>query len=225
MGIRFDAVRQSFDGRDVLSDLSLTLAERRIGVIGANGSGKSSFARLINGLSLPTDGRVTVDGLDTRRDAKEVRARVGFIFQNPDNQIVFPIVHEDVAFGLTGKGRARAEVAAAVEAVLARYGIDHLRDRQTHRLSGGEKQLLALAGVLATEPAYLVMDEPTTLLDLRNTRRIRALIDTLDQTVVLVTHDLSLLEDFERVLVFDEGRLVADDVPAAALPFYVRTCG
>jgi biotin transport system ATP-binding protein len=206
--------------RTVLADVSVTLPEQRVGVIGANGSGKSTFARLLNGLVLPTAGTVTVDGLDTRSKGREVRRRVGFCFTDPDAQIVMPTVAEDIAFGLRRRGLSKAESASRVEAALAAYGLAGHADHPAHLLSGGQKQLLALASVLVTEPDLLVMDEPTTLLDLRNATRIAEVVATLPQQVVLVTHHLELLDGFDRVLVFDGGRVVADDEPRVAVKLY-----
>jgi biotin transport system ATP-binding protein len=203
--------------RTVLREVSVRLPEQRVGVIGANGSGKSTFVRLLNGLVLPTAGSVRVDGLSTEDDGREVRRRVGFCFTDPDAQIVMPTVAEDVAFGLRRRGLSKDEVAARVREVLARHGLDGLDDHPAHHLSGGQKQLLALASVLVTEPRLLVMDEPTTLLDLRNTRMVADVVARLPQQVVLVTHDLDLLGDFDRVLVFDEARLVHDGPPAQAV--------
>ena len=219
--IEIDTVRLAYGDRTVLRDISLCLTERRIGIIGANGSGKSSFARLLNGLALPTSGTVKIDGLDTRSKGKEVRRKVGFVFQNPDNQIVFPTVAEDLAFGMKNLGLPKDEIARKTDAILARYDMADLHDHPAHLLSGGQKQLLAISGVLVMDPAYLVLDEPTTLLDLRNTRRIAAALDALAQTVLCVSHDLDLLEGYDRVIVFDEGRIVADDIPSRAIPFYV----
>ena len=206
--------------RTVLADLSVELDEQRIGVIGSNGSGKSTFARLLNGLVLPSAGSVAVDGLDTRADGRELRRRVGFCFTDPDAQIVMPTVAEDIAFGLRRRGLSRTEVARRVDTALAAYGLAGHADHPAHLLSGGQKQLLALASVLVTEPALLVMDEPTTLLDLRNAQLIARVVASLPQQVVLVTHHLDLVADFDRVLVFDGGRLVADDVPDAAVRHY-----
>jgi biotin transport system ATP-binding protein len=206
--------------RTVLDGVDVRLVERRIGIVGANGSGKSTFARMLNGLVLPSTGTVTVDGLDTRRDGREVRRRVGFCFTDPDAQIVMPTVAEDVAFGLRRRGLSREEVRARVQSALASYGLDGHADHPAHLLSGGQKQLLALASVLVTEPAVLVMDEPTTLLDLRNATMIAEVVAALPQQVVLVTHHLDLLDGFDRVLVFDEGRVVGDDTPAAAVASY-----
>ncbi len=207
-------------GRVVLSELSLRLTEQRIGIIGANGSGKSTFARLLNGLVLPTRGTVRVDGLDTRRQGREVRRRVGFCFTDPDAQIVMPTVAEDIAFGLRRRKLPRREVEARVHAALTTYGLADHADQAAHLLSGGQKQLLALASVLVTEPDVLVLDEPTTLLDLRNAMRVAGVVAGLRQQVVLVTHHLDLLADFDRVLVFDETRVVQDGPPAESIAFY-----
>lgn len=220
MTLVLDGVSHRFGARRVLDRIDLTLTERRIGVVGANGSGKSTLARLLNGLVLPDQGRVTVDGLDTRTQTKAVRKAVGFVFQNPDNQIVYPIVAEDVAFGLARLRLGMAETQTRVARTLERFGLDHLAQASAHLLSGGEKQLLALAGVLAAEPDIVVLDEPTTLLDLRNTRRIAAILADLPQRVVLVTHDLDLLAAFDRVVVVDDGRIAADDMPGPALAAY-----
>lgn len=204
----------------VLSDLSLRLAEKRIGVVGANGSGKSTLVRLFNGLVVASTGRVSVNGLDPARQAAAVRRHVGFVFQNPDLQIVMPRVAEDLAFGLRNLGVARAEIPERIDATLAELGIIELRDRLCHALSGGEKQLVALAAVLVMQPQVLVFDEPTTLLDLRNRRRLARCLANLPQPAVVVSHDLEWLESFDRILVIHEGRVVFDDAPERALPWY-----
>lgn len=220
--IRLHAVSHHFGERPVLEGLDLTLSERRIAVVGGNGSGKSTFARLLNGLLVPERGQVLVEGLDTRKDARAIRRKVGFVFQNPDHQIVLPTVEEDLAFGLKNLKLPPADISARVTSVLRRYGLEDFRHHPAHLLSGGQKQLLALSSVLVMEPRYIVFDEPTTLLDLRNKRRLAQAIHELPQTAIVVSHDLDLLRDFERVLVFDAGRVVVDDVPSVALDAYVR---
>jgi len=219
-GIELRGVGHRYGDRIVLDDVDLRLTERRIGVIGANGSGKSTFARLLNGLVLPTSGTVLVDGLDTRTAVRAVRRRVGFVFQDPDAQIVHPTVAEDAAYGLENQGVPPAERATRVAEVLERYGLAGHADHPAHLLSGGQKQLLAIAGVLVMRPARIVFDEPTTLLDLVNTRRVASVIDELEQQVVVVTHDLDLLEGFDRVLVIDEGRVVEDGPPDSSVAAY-----
>ena len=220
--IELDHVGHRYDARVVLEDVDLVLTEQRIGVVGANGSGKSTLVRLLNGLVHPTSGTVRVAGLDPVRQGREVRRRVGFCFTDPDAQIVMPTVAEDLAFGLRRRGLSRDEVAARVDTWLRFAGLSEHGDHPAHLLSGGQKQLLALAAVLITEPELVVMDEPTTLLDLVNAERVAQRVATLPQQVVLVTHQLDLLEGFDRVLVVDEGRVVADDAPAAAVAAYRR---
>lgn len=204
----------------VLHDLDFHLNENRVGLIGHNGSGKSTFIRLLDGLITPSQGTISVDGLDTVRQAKAVRAKTGFLFPSPDDQIIMPTVREDVAFTLRRDKAPKDEVAAKVEAQLAAFGLTGLAERPAHLLSGGQKQLLAMAAVLIAQPSLLLMDEPTTLLDLRNERLFAEMVTGLEQTVVLATHRLELLDGFDRVLVFDGGRLVADDAPAPAIACY-----
>jgi biotin transport system ATP-binding protein len=220
LGFELRDVGHVYGERVVLSGVDLRLTERRIGVVGANGSGKSTLARLLNGLVVPTTGTVRVDGLDTRTAVRDVRRRVGFVFQDPDAQIVLPTVAEDVAYGLENQGVPATERAERVAEVLERYGLAGHADHPAHLLSGGQKQLLAIAGVLVMRPARIVFDEPTTLLDLVNARRVGDLIAGLDQQVVVVTHQLDLLHDFDRVLVVDGGRVVEDAGPGAAVAAY-----
>lgn len=221
MLIEVEDVSHVYGDRRVLDDVTVILDQMRIGLIGPNGSGKSTFARLLNALVVPTQGCVRMDGLDTARQARAVRRRVGFCFTDPDAQIVMPTVAEDVGFGLRRRGLDRADVAARVAAALQGQGLTEYADHPAHLLSGGQKQLLALASVLVTEPDLLVLDEPTTLLDLRNSRRIAEVVAALPQQVVLVTHHLELLTAFDRVLVIDEGRIVADGSPREAVAHYV----
>lgn len=222
MEIRFDSAGVAFEGRQALQPLSLTLTERRIGVIGLNGSGKTTFARLVNGLTKPTEGKVSVNGLDTVKDAKAVLQTVGFIFQNPQNQIILPIIRDDVAFGLKRLSLNNVETETRVKAVLARLGISHLEERRAHELSGGELQLSALAALLVTDPQILILDEPTNQLDLKNRAIVEKTMAALSQALVVITHDLPLLAGFDRVLVFHEGALVADADPEEAVARYLE---
>lgn len=207
--------------RQVLQSVSLYLTEQRIGVIGANGSGKSTLARLLNGLVTPTRGTVRVDGLDTVRDGAAVRRRVGFVFTDPDAQILMPTVGEDVEYSLARTRRPQERAQAAMEALRA-VGLGDHYDHPAHLLSGGQKQLLALTSVLIANPQIVVADEPTTLLDLRNTRDIATRLLGLDQRLVLVSHDLDVVAGTDRVIVVDEGRIMADDEPKSAIAYYRR---
>ena len=220
MSIRFEDVHLDLGDRCVLRGISAELTERRVGVIGANGSGKSSLARTINGLVRPTRGRVVVGGRDVADDPKGARRAVGFLFPDATSQIVMPTVREDLAFSLRGLGRAARE--AKVAEALARAGLTDHADHPCHLLSSGQQQQLALAAVLLVDPEIIVADEPTTLLDLRNQRAARERFAALRQQLVLVTHHLELLEDFDRVLLIADGALAADGSPAEVIARYER---
>lgn len=221
-GIRISQVTHAYGARTVLKDVDLKITEHKTAVIGGNGSGKSTFARLINGLVIPTKGRVSVDGMDTKAQGKQVRRQVGFVFQDPDAQIVLPTVAEDVAFGLKARREPAGTIAERVAEVLDKFGLGGYADHPAHLLSGGQKQMLALAAVLVLNPAYLVLDEPMTLLDLKNKRQITEVVLALEQPVVLATHELDMLGDFQRVVVLDGGRVIADGTPAESVRTYRR---
>ena len=204
----------------VLGSTTLTLTEQRIALIGANGSGKSTLARLLNGLVTATTGQVLVDGLDVATDGPAVRRKVAFCFTDPSAQLVMPTVVEDVALSLRRRHRDKQRRRTAALLVLEQYGLAALADRSVHSLSGGQRQLLAIAGVLATEPDVLVADEPTTLLDLRNTRTIGDLLFGLPQQLVLVTHDLDLALRCDRALLVEGGLVAADGAPADVVESY-----
>ena len=220
MDIGFHDAGVSFEGRVAVEPLSLQLTGRRIGVIGLNGSGKTTFARMINGLTKPTSGRVSVNGLDTVADGPAVLRDVSFIFQNPQNQIILPIIRDDIGFGLKNRGMDKAGIDAAVDATLHRFDIQHLAKRRAHELSGGELQLCALAALTITGPKILIMDEPTNQLDLKNRALVERTMAGLEQNLIVITHDLPLLETFDRVLMFHQGRLHADASPADAIRLY-----
>ena len=220
--IALDRVSVRFDGHDVLSEVSLELDAPTIAVIGANGSGKSTFARLLNGLVAPADGAVRVHGLDTVRDRTAVRRRVGFVFTNPDAQILMPTPAEDLALSL--RGRPTQEVADRVREALATHGLLDHADAPATSLSGGQKQMLALASVLIADPRVIVADEPTTLLDLRNARRIGDLLLAQPAQLVVVTHDLDLAARCETAVLFDRGRVSACGDSASVIAAYRRMC-
>ncbi|MFU8946844.1 energy-coupling factor ABC transporter ATP-binding protein [Mycetocola zhadangensis] len=220
--IDLDGVSVDYGNRLALRSVTTRLDAHRIAVIGANGSGKSTFARLLNGLELPTSGSIRVHGLDPVREGKQLRRRVGFVFTNPDAQIVMPTVAEDVAFSLRGRGLSKSEIAGRVASVLSDNGLADHADAPAHSLSGGQKQLLAICSVLVTEPELLVADEPTTLLDAANTRRIADLLAGLPQQVVLVTHNLRLAERCDIALLFDGGQLIEQGNPADVVGRYER---
>ena len=218
----------------ILHPTTLRLAEQRISIIGGNGSGKSTLARLLNGLVEPSSGAVRVlargtgtadeegagSWLDTRRDGAAVRRRVGFVFTDPAAQLIMPTAVEDVALSLRRTHPDGADRHRAALDALGRFGLAELAEQSVHTLSGGQRQLLAIASVLAAEPAILVADEPTTLLDLGNSRRIAALLFGLPQQLIVATHDLELAALAERTLVVAGGRVVFDGAPDEAIARY-----
>lgn len=218
--IDFRGAAVEYDGEQILAPLTVSLSEQRIGIIGSNGSGKSTTVRLINGLIEPTSGQVLYDGLTPVKRGKEIRKRVGFVFSDAESQIVMPRVSDDVAFSLRRFKLPREEVKNRVAEVLERFDLADRAENSPHTLSGGEKQMLALASVLVIEPDTIIADEPTTLLDLRNRRRIMRELMSLDQQLIVVTHDLELLRGFDRVLVIDDGTLAYDGTPDDAIAFY-----
>ncbi|POX65630.1 ABC transporter ATP-binding protein [Microbacterium sp. Ru50] len=222
--IRLEAASVRLGDVQVLEPLTLDLDARTIAVVGDNGSGKSTFARLIGGLVRPTSGEVRVLGCDPVRDAVELRRRVAIVFSNPDAQIVMPTVAEDVAFSLRGDRASRADRAARVDRALARFGLTGLRGHPAHELSGGQKQLLALCGAFVREPELVVADEPTAFLDGRNAALIAGhLFDDAGHRLLLVTHDLDLARRCEIGVHVAAGRVVAVGDAASVVDAYART--
>jgi energy-coupling factor transporter ATPase len=187
-----------------------------VGVVGPNGGGKSTLVRLLNGLIRPDSGRVRVAGHDPATEPYEVRKRLGVLFQNPENGLVAPFVEDDVAFGLENLGVEREEMRARVAEAIRSVGLAGYERREPHTLSGGEKQRVALAGLLAVEPEILVLDEPTSMLDAAGRREVLERLEALraTRTVLHVTHYLEELANADRVLVLNGGSLVADVTPA-----------
>lgn len=198
------------DGRDVLHEVTLDLDARTIAVIGDNGSGKSTFARVVAGLVPRSSGALEVLGADPARDAATHRRRTALVLSNPDAQIVMPVVSDDVAFSLRPERLAKPERAARVAAALERFGLSDLAERPSSDLSGGQKQLLALCGAFVRNPALVIADEPTALLDARNARRIADhLLGDGGHRALVVTHDLALARRCEAAVLFADGRVVA----------------
>ncbi len=194
----------------------------RVAVLGSNGSGKSTLVRLINGLLLPTTGSVRVDDMCTADQAAlgPIRERVSLVFQNPDNQIVATAVEDDVAFGPENLGLPRAQIRVRVAEALKAVGLSGLERREPHLLSGGQKQRLAIAGALAMDPRYLVLDEPTSMLDPLGRLEVLAVLAEVaasGRAVLQVTHDLSEAMQAARALVMHQGAVVFDGAPSALL--------
>lgn len=233
--IEFQDVGVVYAGSDspALTGVSLSVAPGQwVALLGANGSGKSTLARLANALILPTTGAVHVDGMDTRDESVvwDVRSRVGLVQQSPENQIVGTIAEEDVAFGPENLGIPTAELRTRVDAALSAVGLDGFQRREPHLLSEGQKQRLAIAGALAMRPAYLVLDEPTAMLDGTGRADVLAIVRSLRASgvgILHITHHLADIASADRAAVLDSGAIVFEGTPADlfADPGRVRRLG
>lgn len=225
--IEFDDVSIAYENEDgesrspeVLSHFNLSVPKGQfLALLGRNGCGKSTAAKLINALLVPTKGKVTVDGLDTADESKivDIRKKVGMVFQNPDNQIVATIVEDDVAFGPENLGIEPTQIRKAVDNALKAVGMYELRKREPHRLSGGQKQRVAIAGVIAMNTSCIVMDEPTAMLDPQGRKEVMDTVLKLNRelgiTVILITHYMDEAVKADRVVVMDKGGIALDGTP------------
>lgn len=216
----YEYERADDEGELAVRGVSLSVRKGEwLSIIGRNGSGKSTLIKLLNGLFLPTRGSVTVGSYDTRDEDHiwDVRQRVGMIFQNPDNQIVANVVEEDVAFAPENLGVPSQEIRRRVDDALAAVGMSEFVRHAPHLLSGGQKQRIAIAGVLAMEPACIVLDEATAMLDPVGRREVLSAVHRLNRekgiTVVLITHHMNEAEDADRVVVMDDGKVALDGTP------------
>ncbi len=196
--------------RVILSDINIKFSQKSTAIIGANGSGKSTLVRLLNGLILPDKGEVWVGDYKTEsRNLTKIRKHIGFMFQNPAHQIIWPQVKEDLTFSLKTHGYSKDIYDNRIDHILSQLNILHLKNALAHELSGGECQLVALAALLITEPNWLIFDEPTTMLDLYNILNIKKIIQNLKQKVIVITHDLNWARQFDHILWINEGRIEA----------------
>ena len=205
---------------DVLKDFNLTVEKGSfVAVLGHNGSGKSTVAKLINGINIAQKGEIFVDGQKVVDDDTifDIRRKVGMVFQNPDNQIVSSIVEEDVAFGVENLGIEPAEIRTRVDNALKTVGMYELKDKAPNKLSGGQKQRVAVAGIIAMKPMCIVLDEPTAMLDPSGRREVLSTIKKLNKeegiTIVLITHYMDEAVQADRVVVIDNGEVKMDDKP------------
>lgn len=207
-------------GTQVLHGITLHSDARRIGIIGRNGSGKTSLARVMSGLVAADKGQVRIAGVDVAKDRKAALGVIGILFQNPDHQIIFPTVEEEIAFGLTQMGQSKAEAAVDVAVILARFDRAHWAQAAIHQLSQGQRQLVCLMSVLAMAPKVIILDEPFAGLDIPTKRRLERVLEALDVTLVQITHDPAGVSAYDRVIWMDQGRIVEDGTPAQVLPTF-----
>ena len=212
--IEFQNVDFSYEkDRKVLHDMSFSIGRgESVGLIGANGAGKSTIMKLLLGLLGPDSGKVLIDGIEVKKDTLgDIRAKLGFVLQNSDNQMFMPTVYEDMIFGPLNYGLPRAEADRRVDEVLGRLGLEYLKNRYNHKISGGEKRMAAIATILAMEPEAILMDEPTSALDPYNRRIVINTIKGLPQTRMIASHDLDMILDTcDRVIHISGGSIAAD---------------
>ena len=222
--VNFEYTYLSDDDKEVtekaLYDINLDIYEGEfLCVIGRNGSGKSTLAKLLNGLILPTEGKVTCFGMDTKDENNllEIRKKIGMVFQNPDNQIVASLVEEDVAFGLENIGIETKELRKRVDDALDLMGLSEYKVASPNKLSGGQKQRVALAGILSMKSKVIVLDEPTSMLDKKARQEVMDTIIRLNKeehiTIILITHYMNEVLNADRVLLMDEGKIIKDTKP------------
>lgn len=209
-GITLTEAGLALAGRQILSGISLDLRERRIGIVGRNGSGKSTLLRLMAGLVAPTAGTVRVDGIDPAADRRAMLSRLGILFQNPDHQILFPTVEEELAFGLRQQGRSEAAAREAARAVLAAHGRAHWAPAPVQTLSQGQRHFLCLLAILAMEPATILLDEPFAGFDLPTQARLMRAFEAAPQRLITITHDPAMLASYDRVVWIEAGRVRRD---------------
>jgi biotin transport system ATP-binding protein len=219
--IALDRASVTLQGRQILAPLSLTLAEARIGIIGRNGSGKTTLLRLMAGLIAASGGTVRVHG-ENPDDRRAMLGAIGIVFQNPDAQILFPTVAEEIAFGLRQMGQSAAQARAAALALLAGEGRASWADAPTHTLSGGQRHYLCLLAVLAMVPKTILLDEPFAGLDMPTQIRLMRRLSALPQQIITISHDPATMAGADRVIWLEAGHVQADGPAACVLPAYVQ---
>lgn len=210
--IEFRNVSFSYGEAPVVENLSFSIQKgENVGLIGANGAGKSTIMKLMLGL-ISGSGEIKVDGLPMNKEnLGEIRKKIGFVLQDSDNQMFMPTVYEDMIFGPRNYGLSKEETDRRVDAVLAQLGLQDLKHRHNHKISGGEKRMAAIATILAMEPEMILMDEPSTALDPVNRRTVINTINRLSQTKLIASHDLDMILDTcQRVILLSHGTIIAD---------------
>ena len=210
MAIYLKDVIFEFETHRVIDQITLNVSEQRIGIVGVNGSGKSTLARLISGLIAPISGSIRINDIDIYKDRKAALKTVGIIFQNPDHQIIFPTCIEEISFGLMQQGMTRIEAEERSNEILLQFDRLKWSDQLAHNLSQGQRHFLCLIAVLAMKPDVIILDEPYAGLDLPTSIKLKNTIKKLNQQIVMITHDREILEDFERILWIDNGKIVRD---------------
>lgn len=200
------------DGNQVINQLDIQINNgETVGLIGANGAGKSTLLMSLVGILLPSEGSIEIDGvLLDKKNLREIREKIGVVFQNPDDQLFMSNVYDDIAFGLRNYGLKEEDISHKVTRIMEELGVEKLQHMNSHKLSGGEKRIIAIATILVMEPSVVLFDEPSSFLDLKTRRRLIQLLSSLSMTKLIATHDLDMaLELCDRIIVIKEGRILA----------------
>ena len=208
------------DGRQILNNVSLMTDARRVAVLGRNGSGKTTLARVIAGLQKPDGGSVQIAGVDVARDRRAALGAVGILFQNPDHQIIFPTVEEELGFGLTQMEFSKSDVTEKVTAILAKFGKAAWRQAAIHQLSQGQRQLVCLMAILAMEPKVVVLDEPFAGLDIPTAMHLSRVLDAAEVALVHITHDPRMIVEYDHALWIDAGAVRMQGATAQVAPAF-----
>ncbi len=216
-------VNYTIDERKIIDHVHFTSNHKRIGVIGRNGSGKSTLARLMAGLITPQSGSVLIDGVAVAKDRKAAVTTVGILFQNPDHQIIFPTVAEEIAFGLTQQGQSKAQAEAATQTLLAHFKLEGWMDCHVNSLSHGQKQLVCLLAIFIMNPKVLIMDEPLSGLDLPTKLQLKRYFDLYEGCLIHITHAPDLLTDYDQILWLEQGRIHSAGTSEQILPNFTKT--
>ena len=220
-GISITDVSYQINGTAILQAVSFESVAKRIAILGRNGSGKSTLSRLICGLDQPSQGTIRIDNIDVYKDRRATLDMIGMIFQNPDHQIIFPTVIEEMKFGLTQMGFDKFEADHRAMAYLKTFGKADWRDRAISTLSQGQKKLLCLMAILAMEPKVIILDEPLAALDIPTQRQLTEILQSLPQTLVYITHDTAPIKDYDVAIWLDQGKIVETGSPETLLPKFI----
>lgn len=220
-GISITDVSYQINGTAILQAVSFESDAKRIAILGRNGSGKSTLSRLICGLDQPSQGTIRIDNIDVYKNRRAALDMIGMIFQNPDHQIIFPTVIEEMKFGLTQMGFDKFEADRRAMAYLKTFGKADWRDRAISTLSQGQKKLLCLMAILAMEPKVIILDEPLAALDIPTQRQLTEILQSLPQTLVYITHDTAPIQDYDVAIWLDQGKIVETGSPETLLPKFI----
>ncbi|MDU9006695.1 energy-coupling factor ABC transporter ATP-binding protein [Sedimentitalea todarodis] len=210
------------EGNMVLKDIGFLVREKRIGIVGRNGSGKTTLARILSGLAVPDQGRVRICGVDVAKDRKAALRTVGIMFQNPDHQIIFPTVEEELGFGLLQMGHSKPEVEQQVSGVLDDFDKNHWAKASIHQLSQGQKQLVCLMAIIVMKPKVVILDEPFSGLDIPTRLQLTRYFDRIDAALIHISHSPESLQSYERVIWLDKGQIRQDGPACATLTDFSR---